>query len=292
MSRLWRRVLWSWWLRAARRAARAYVAGSDLSDALRVCRTLSPRGLAGTICPWNGEDDSPRQVADACLAALDGLGREDLDCTLSIKAPALGFSRDLLGELLEAAQRSRIGVHFDALTADAADETFALIETGIRQWHDLGCTLAGRWRRSPADGERAITLGLRVRVVKGQLPDPDAPDHEERVGFLAVVDRLAGRARHVAVATHDASLARAALGILVAAGTPCELQLLYGLPMERGLQVARACGVPVRIYVPYGRAWVPYCLSQARRNPRILWWTVRDSLLGRSFRLPAGGLSG
>src|SRR2546430_13669470 len=28
--------------------------------------------------------------------------------------------------------------------------------------------------------------------------------------------------------------------------------------------------------LPYGHAWLPYGLSQARRNPRILWWTMKD----------------
>jgi proline dehydrogenase len=288
MSRWWRRTLWSWWLVAARRASRAYVAGPELTDALPLCRTLARQGVSSTICPWNSEDDSPRRITDTYLAAVNGLVQTGLDGTLSVKAPALGFSRDLLGEVLQAARRGGIGVHFDALTPDTTDGTLALVEAGLKQWPELGCTLPGRWRRSLADGDWAVSQGLVVRVVKGQWPDPDAPDYEARAGFLAVVERLAGRARRVAVATHDAPLARAALGTLLTARTPCEMQLLYGLPIRNSLRVARALGVPVRIYVPYGAAWLPYCLTQARRNPRIVWWTARDWLLGRSFRLPAG----
>jgi len=97
---------------------------------------------------------------------------------------------------------------------------------------------------------------------------------------LRVVDRLAGRGCRVAVATHDHALAGQALARLRDAGTPCELELLYGLPARQSLQAARAAGVPVRVYVPYGHAWLPYGLSQARRNPRILWWTMKDWLLG------------
>ena len=104
--------------------------------------------------------------------------------------------------------------------------------------------------------------------------------------FLAVVRRLAGRAGRVLVATHDAALARPALECLRAAGTDCELELLFGLPDRTLLGVARAAGVPVRVYVPYGRAWLPYSLSQVRQHPRILWWTMRDWLLGQ--RRPDG----
>jgi proline dehydrogenase len=101
-------------------------------------------------------------------------------------------------------------------------------------------------------------------------------------GYLNVIDRLAGRARFVAVATHDPKLARAALERLRQAGTPCSVELLYGLPMKPALQVAGELDVPVRVYVPFGHGWLPYSLTQARRNPRVFWWILRDFITGGS----------
>jgi hypothetical protein len=43
------------------------------------------------------------------------------------------------------------------------------------------------------------------------------------------------------------------------------------------LKVARDLAVPIRNYLPYGYAWLPYALRQARRDPRILWWVLRDA---------------
>jgi proline dehydrogenase len=145
----------------------------------------------------------------------------------------------------------------------------------------VGCVLPGRWQRSLRDADLVSRLQIRVRVVKGQWADPEHPDIDLREGFLAVVDRLAGRARHVAVATHDAQLAREALRRLTAVGTPCELELLFGLPMRAARQVARDLGVSTRVYVPYGHSWVPYALSWVRQNPRVLWWVVSDATFGR-----------
>jgi len=275
-----RRLVWASWGSIAERAARAYVAGSELADALRVCDALALQGFAASICPWDGPGDPPRQVAESYVTALRGLAGTTLDCYLSIKAPSLGFSRDLLTELLEAARPNGLGIHFDSLAPEAADQSWALIGDAVARHTPVGCTLPARWRRSLSDVERAVELGLRVRIVKGQWADPEAPDVEARRGFLALVERLAGRARRVAVATHDPALARQALASLRRAGTACELELLFGLPVRASLQVARAAGVPVRFYVPYGHAWLPYSLSQARQNPRILWWTMRDWLLG------------
>ena len=63
---------------------------------------------------------------------------------------------------------------------------------------------------------------------------------------------------------------------LRAAGTPCDLELLYGLPVRASIKQARELGLDVRIYVPYGEAYMPYALSQVRRKPRILGWLVKD----------------
>jgi proline dehydrogenase len=117
-----------------------------------------------------------------------------------------------------------------------------------------------------------------VRVVKGQWEDPDNPKLDMRRGFLEVIDELAGKAVHVAVATHDPPLAREAVRRLKKAGTSCELELIYGLPMNAVMQVATEHQLPVRLYVPYGKSYMPYALSHLRKNPRVVWWFVRDTL--------------
>jgi proline dehydrogenase len=275
-----RHVLRACWTPLATRAARHYVAGPDLADALRTCRQLSRLGFAGTVGYWNGDSESPRQLADTHLAILDALAREGLNCSISVKAPPLGWAPELLMAIVERARRTDVGIHFDSLAPDASDATFAIIAEALPRYPRLGCTLPGRWRRSVHDADRAVELGVTVRVVKGQWADSAGPDLDMRTGFLAVIDRLAGRAAQVGVATHDVALAREALRRLRAANTPCELELLLGLPTELPLRTAAAAGAPVRFYVPYGQSALPYRLSQVPQNPRVAWWIVRDLLAG------------
>ena len=286
MNRSLSRMVWSTWGLLARHAGRAYIAGPELRDALETCRRLSPLGYSLSLCFWDTEADSSRQVADAFLAALAAIAGEKLDCYLSVKLPPLRRAGDRVEEVLAQARGQGTLVHFDSVGPEVADETFAVIADAARRGPLVGCTLPGRWRRSRADADRAVDLGLHVRVVKGQWADPAEPEIDLRKGFLDVIDALAGRARAVAVATHDAELGREALGRLLRPGTPCTLELLYGLPVRRSVQVARELGVPVRIYVPYGHGWLPYSLSQARRNPRIAWWVLRDALT-RGSAFPA-----
>jgi len=52
--------------------------------------------------------------------------------------------------------------------------------------------------------------------------------------------------------------------------------------MKPLLKIAAELDVPVRVYVPYGHGWLPYSLTQARRNPRVFWWILRDLITGGS----------
>ncbi len=148
----------------------------------------------------------------------------------------------------------------------------ALVDSGTQ----VSYTLPGRWRRSLTDADWARERGLTVRVVKGQWADPADPDRDMQAGFLATIDRLAGGQSHVAVASHDVPLANQALRRLQATRTDCSLELLYGLPMKAALAMAQSLGVPVRVYVPYGAAYLPYALGKLKQNPRMAWWLLRD----------------
>jgi proline dehydrogenase len=272
-------LVWAAWSRFASVAARSYIVGPELSDAVRVCRRLAAAREAATVCYWNVPEDGSRRVVDAYLEALEALAALSVDAYLSIKAPAFGFDRALLAPVSEAARRHRLGLHFDSLAPEATDRTMELIQRLLAEGLELGCTLPSRWRRSLEDADWAVRYGLSVRVVKGQWADPVHPDgspEELRQDYLAVIDRLAGRARMVRVATHDAPLAQEAFGRLRQAGTACEQELLFGLPMGPSRRVAQAAGVPVRQYLPYGHGWLPYCLSQLASHPRLGWWVLRD----------------
>ncbi len=260
------------------RAARAYVAGPELEDAFRVSRKLAERDYHSIICFWDGPNDDPRQIAAAYAAGIHSASAESSDTYVALKAPSLRYSRELIADLVEATQNRQVRLHFDALDLDTVDPTFSLISDILPSYPHLGCTLPGRWQRSVNDADWAVSQGLSIRVVKGQWPDPADPQADLRAGFLKVIAQLAGRAKLVGVASHDPAVVRPALQMLKDAATPCELELLYGLPVGSAIAIARSMSVPVRFYIPYGHAWLPYSLSQARRNPRILWWTMRDML--------------
>jgi proline dehydrogenase len=232
---------------------------------LKVRQRLEQGGHATTLGFWDAEGDAPRTLADRYLEALEAMRGVPSHAYLSIKLPALGGAGDLLNEV--AAQALEVGarLHFDALTPDSVEKTQAAIDA-LRERFPLlaiGYTLPGRWQRSVADAEWAIARRLPVRVVKGQFPEQDSNDVDPCQGFLAVIKALAGRAAHVDVATHDAALAGEAAALLTAAGTPFDRECLWGMPRPR-----REAS-QVRVYIPYGAAYLPYAVAKLRKNPRL-----------------------
>jgi proline dehydrogenase len=263
------------------------VVGERLGDALPVCQDLARRGLSSTLGFWDSGNDSPESVANQYINAIAAIERHGHDCYVSVKFSALAFDSSIADEVVLRARRKQIRVHFDSLAPDGADRVFSFISSQLRtRGCEIGCTLPGRWQRSLQDAERAIDMGLAVRVVKGQWADDRQPEPDMRQGFLEVVDRLAGRARYVAVATHDPFVAERAMRKLRDTRTAFGLELLWGLPVRQVIRIARELQAPVRFYIPYGHAWLPYAMAQARKNPRILLWLMRDVLMRDSLHIP------
>ena len=263
-----------------KRAARGYIAGDTLADAERVQRRLVSQSVLTTIGFWDAEGQSSREVADQYLAGLDLLGSDEHDGYLSIKLPALQFSAKHVNAVVDRARTVDRRIHFDALAPDIADRMKSVVGEIVSSAPDLrvGYTLPGRWRRSEQDADWVADNSLFVRVVKGQWADPEDPDRDLREGFLNVIDRLAGRAHHVSVATHDIPLAAEAIRRLRQQGTACDMELLFGLPQTKSMRQARKLGLPVRVYVPYGAAYLPYAVERLRKNPHVLFWLCKDFL--------------
>lgn len=259
------------WRALEARAIPGYVAGPQLRDAITLARRAHGRGLAATVCFWDDGRQSPAAVHARYLDTLRALADEPY-AYLSLKPTALAFDASLASDLAEHAARLDVGLHLDALAPEAADPSFGLAERLVGLKPAIGLTLPGRWRRSLADAPRAAELATRVRVVKGQWVDPEDQSRDPREGVLAVVDRLAGRARTVAIASHDSRLVHEALRRLLRAGTAAELEILLGHPSARVLRVARRLGVPARLYVPYGSAWLPWTPAEVRSRP---WLALR-----------------
>ncbi len=261
--------------RIGRYIAPSYIAGEKITDGLRVCRQYHQQGWNSTICPWDDETEPYSDITQRYITALRAIQNEGYHSYLSIKAPSFGYELEHLMKIIAEAKADTTKIHFDSMYPASAQMTFDLLHEAVKIYPNLGCTLPARWDRSLADTAHVIKSQCSVRVVKGQWADPLHRDIDIESNFEAIVRSLAGKVPKVSIASHDPKLVETCLDILIAADTPCELELLYGLPMGVS-RIADRKGIPKRVYVPFGIAYLPYALSDLRRRPRILLWIAKD----------------
>ncbi|HWA61095.1 MAG TPA: recombinase family protein [Caulobacteraceae bacterium] len=258
-------------LPALRRVAGDLIGGESLDEAWAVAQRLEAQGLAHTLGFWDTPDYGPDQVVAIYRDSIARAAQSDLDAYVSIKPPALHYDRGVARDLAAAAAAAGVRLHCDShalavqdLTLAFADDLAARLGPGR-----VSVSLPGRWARSVMDAARLLDHGIGVRVVKGQWPDPTDPARDVRDGFLDLAASLAGRTGPIALASHDAALLAAAAEPLVAAGTAFELEFIHGLQTPALLALAESCGVRARLYVPFGRGFVPSALGVLKRNPRL-----------------------
>lgn len=250
-----------------------------------IAKQLAVHDVACTLGYFHGGNSSPGSLVEICNEIIIAVNALKPAGYISIKAPAFDYQCDLLASVVLKAKEHGVLAHFDSHEYLTADSTIRCATQATALGARVGLTIPGRWQRSLADANVACQLGIRVRVVKGEWADPTDPGLGMRKGFLQVVDHLAGRAKEVAIATHDPWLATEAIQHLQAAGTQCELELLNGLPSRRIVAIAQEYSVPLRMYIPFGISWRPYALRKLCDNPRILWWVAHDSVVGVLGRL-------
>ena len=261
--------------RLAWRAAARYVAGQDPAAAVQRARELAAAGIAASLDLF-GELVRDTAVADRVAAdyreLADRLTGLPAGTWLSVDMSHLGLDIDPAGgadRLATIAERLPEGrrVQVGAEDFGRADAVLTCVETvAARGLADrLGATAQANLHRTGPDLERMAAAGVHVRLVKGAYVEPAdraLPYGEPTdLAFLRHAHWLAASGTPFALATHDGVLREA---LLLALGpTPVE-QLLGVHPEVLGELVARP--VPVRVYVPFGRAWFRYWMRRVAES--------------------------
>lgn len=232
-------------------------------------------------------DETPRRVAQRLLSSLAPLVGLRAHAHLLVQVAALGHDRLLLREVLQAAREASVPVTLDMPAPERSDALMACAADLLVDHPDLGLTLSCDRERSLRDADTACSQNLRLRLVHERRAETGAGRRASAEAFARMVDRVAGRARHVTLVCHDPQIVAESLERLRAAGTPVALELLPELPHQGVLWVARTHHLPIRSCVSYGRPQAASHLGSTAHTPRVLWWSTLSNSLGTL--LPAAG---
>ena len=281
-------------MRSRRGAARRFIGGRNVNEAIDAARQLERRGLLHTF-NYLGEHVRSREAAEAATIAylwvIESVSLAGMSCNLSVKLTQLGLEldtglcRDNLKRILTHSDARRCFVRVDMEGSPLVDRTLDVVAAMRTDgYRHLGVVLQSALRRTPDDLARVTELGLPVRLVKGAYKEPaDVAYPDKRDvdrAFVQLAETLLDVGSHPAFASHDPRMIRAVRAAADVRGLGpdrFEFQMLYGV--RRDLQAAlQARGYAVRIYVPFGGDWFPYFMRRLAERPANVLFVARSLL--------------
>jgi proline dehydrogenase len=265
--------------------AKRFIAGEDRATALKNIKSLYDQGFLCTVDVL-GESVHTEEQAIAAkneyLALLKDIETFHRPVDISAKVSALGMdiSYDLckrnVEELIGAANHHT--VRFDMEGSDLTERTLKLGLELQRTHRNMGLVLQAYMRRTDQDIQSVIEQGVSTRLCKGAYKEPETLAYQSmdeiRENFLKQAVRLLKEGSFPAIATHDEILIEQISEFIETENISRNsfyFELLYGV--RRDIQQALlGRGYQVRIYVPYGQAWLPYTLRRlAERKENIIF---------------------
>lgn len=277
-------------------AARRFVAGETVDDAIAAARELNDAGMSVTL-DYLGESVSDRAeataAADQYLEIIERIIDEGIDGNVSLKLTQMGqdidedFLRSNVGRVLERAREHDMFVRFDMESSDYVQRTLDFFG---RIWDDgrrnTGVVLQSMLRRTEADVLWANERRIRVRLCKGAYAEPDTvafPDKRDvDANFVRCTHLLLEHGHYPGIATHHEAMIEATKQFARDHDidpSRFEFQLLYGVRRDLQRQLV-AEGWRVRIYIGFGTAWYPYFMRRLAERPANVFFIGRQLLKG------------
>ncbi len=272
--------------------AKRFVPGETIESALDAVRALNADGLTATL-DFLGEDvfdiREAEKTRDAYHTMLDAIERSGLRSNVSVKLTALGMlvDEDVCADFLTSIVRRAAAladpfVRIDMEGSAVTSQTLAIFERVYARHENVGPVLQAYLKRTPADVDRAIELGARVRLCKGAYREDESVAIQDmptiRKAYVRCAEALLTSGNYPAIATHDDLLIDAVCAFAKAHDIDngrFEFQMLYGVRPEKQRELARA-GYNVRVYVPFGTHWAGYFYRRLTERKENVYFVLRS----------------
>jgi proline dehydrogenase len=290
-----------------RRVATRFVAGDEISDAIKVIQVLNQKGISASLDLLGENTTTPedaRKTTQEIVDILEAINQANVRANMSVKLTQIGLAlnpalcADNLAIILEKAKQLgnfiRVDMEDSAVTQVTLDILTQMREKG---YQNVGIVIQSYLYRSDKDITRLAESGIPVRLCKGAYKEPASVAYPKKHDVDMAYDRLAavlldGALEHdaptgspdgrtpplPALATHDPKRienVKSYAGKINLPKTALEFQMLYGIRRDLQEQLA-AEGYPVRVYVPYGTQWYPYYMRRLGERPANAWFIISN----------------
>ena len=283
---------------SARRLSSRFVAGSQLDDALDVCRKVRADGITATL-DYLGENVKSLDEAAACrdmyLRMLHAMQAAGVEPNVSLKLTQFGVDFSLeacqanVAELVRTAASLGGFVRIDMEGSAYTDRTLELVRRVHLQHGACGAVLQAYLHRSANDLASLVQQGIRIRLCKGAYLEPPEIAFPEKADvdrhYIGLAHHLLGATQthpgyYPALATHDERIIDRIERFAANNGISrenFEFQMLYGIRRDLQKRLVED-GYRMRLYVPFGEAWFPYFMRRLAERPANVLFLVRNVL--------------
>ena len=272
--------------------ARRFIAGITLADALETTSALKAGGFLTTLDHLGESVESAEEskiAADQYVVMLRALKERNLDRNVSLKLTQMGLLIDPelcfanMSKIVAAAEETGGFVRVDMEGSDVTQATLDIVNRLKRtRATPVGAVLQAMLRRTPMDVVDLIGRGTTIRLCKGAYKEPAETAYKEtpeiRHQFASLAKRLLTSGEYHAIATHDEALIREMIDFARQQGIPpdrFEFQMLLGIRPSFQRQIVSE-GWRLRLYVPFGRAWLPYTWRRMREKKENFWFGIKS----------------
>ena len=268
-----------------RRAARRYLGGATVGEAIEVARSLAADGMPATLAVVGEAAATPEYASQhlrELLAVTGAVAGTGLDVRLGVKLTGLGLVFDPqlamahLCSVAQAAAAAGCVVEVDMEQARHVDRTLEAVRAARRTMSNVEAVVQAELYRTAADARALIAEQIPARVVKGAYKE--GPAHAYglpeviRDSYLDLVRQFLRAGVHVGVATHDEYLifhVQQLAGELGVSAGAYEFQMLKGIQEQLRTALVRS-GHPVRVTVNFGTDAHKWSLRRLNENPEII----------------------
>jgi proline dehydrogenase len=289
-----RRKLLRKWMETSsvgQRFAARFIAGSNLNQALVVCRELNAEAVAVTLDLLGESISSIEEAAaarDGYLRTLSAIHENRVQGNVSLKLSQFGIDlsadvcRANVGQLVERAAALDGFVRVDMESSGYVDRTLELVCDLHARYRAVGTVIQAYLYRSKKDIEMLNERSIRVRLCKGAYLEPAAVAFPQKAqvdaNYIELMQLLLDKGTYPAIATHDERMIAATKAYAASRNISrdaFEFQMLYGIRRDLQRQLAKE-GFRVRVYVPFGGAWYPYYMRRLAERPANVLFILRN----------------
>ncbi|MGA2355826.1 MAG: proline dehydrogenase family protein [Terriglobales bacterium] len=273
--------------RFGQRTSARFVAGTQVSDAIRAAAAMNQLGASVSIDNL-GENvtnaDEARASADLYHNLLDEIAARKLNANVSLKLTHMGLDVD---------EKLAFGI-VRALVAKAASmsprnfvrvdmEGSAYTERTLNFVHELhrvpgnedsvGTVIQSYMRSAEADVDKLLSERIRIRLCKGAYKEPEAIAFQKKfevdANYVKLMKTLMKSGVYHGLATHDEAIINQAKVFAIRENIPrnaFEFQMLHGIRRDLQQSLVKD-GWGMRVYIPFGTEWYPYFMRRLAERP-------------------------